>query len=258
MLVRCILVVQALSALLLPTAIASAEPVAVRYREGSLHGYLALRSLDGKLLGAGDLVQTMHGDRLTARLTYHFKDGSIDDETAVFTQKGYFRVVTDRRVQKGPSFPKPMDVTIKAQTGEVTVRYSEDGKEKVNTSHLDLPDDLANGILLNMVRNLPIQDGEAKVSFLAATPKPQIVHLSIKHDGTETFRVAGVPNQALRLKIHVELGGLMGVVAPVIGKEPADSYVWISTRQVPAFMKSETPLFLGGPQLRTELANPVW
>lgn len=35
--------------LFLPSSIAGADPVRVRYPEGSVHGYLALRSLDGKL-----------------------------------------------------------------------------------------------------------------------------------------------------------------------------------------------------------------
>ncbi len=100
--------------LLLSSSVAGADPVPVRYPEGSVHGYLALRSLDGKLLAAGDLMQTVHNGRLTSRLVYRFKDGSIDDDTAVFTQNGYFRLVSDHRVQKGPMFPKPSDLTIKA------------------------------------------------------------------------------------------------------------------------------------------------
>ncbi len=107
-----------------------AEPIPVRYLEGSVHGYLALRSLDGKVVAAGDLTQTVHGGLLTSRLIYRFKDGSVDD-TAVFTQNGYFRLVSDHRVQKGPAFPKPTDMMIKVKTGEVTVRYTDKGEEKV-------------------------------------------------------------------------------------------------------------------------------
>jgi hypothetical protein len=120
-----------------------AEPIPVRYLEGAVHGYLALRSLDGKVVAAGDLTQTVHGGLLTSRLIYRFKDGSIDDDTAVFTQNGYFRLVNDHRVQKGPAFPKPTDMMIKVKTGEVTVRYTDKGEEKVETTHMDLPDDLS-------------------------------------------------------------------------------------------------------------------
>ena len=247
-----------LVALALTPALSPAEPVAVQYPEGSVHGYLALRDLSGKLLAAGDLIQTVHGEQLTSHLVYRFKDGSMDDETAVFTQSGHFHLVRDHHIQKGPSFPKPTDVTINASTGEVTVRYTEDGKLKVDSSHMDLPNDLANGILLNLAKNLSPQTPETKISYLAATPKPKIVHVTFTPDGIDTFKSAGLTNKAQKFKIHVELGGLAGVIAPMMGKQPHDSEVWVGAGDVPAFIKSETPLFLGGPQLRIELVGPVW
>jgi molybdopterin-binding protein len=246
------------AALIAMSVATSAAPVKVRYPEGSIHGYLALRSLDGKLLASGDLIQTVSGAKLTSRLVYRFKDGSIDDETAVFTQAGCFRLLRDHLVQKGPSFPEATDVTIEAKTGEVTVRQVQDGKVKVNSSHMDLPPDLANGIILVLIKNLPPQEVESKLSYLAVTPKPRIVHLSIKKDGTDSFTSAELRNTAQRFRIHVELGGLAAIVAPMIGKEPADSLAWISGKQVPAFIKSESPLYVGGPLLRTELVGPVW
>lgn len=108
------MVLSLVSTLFLATTIAGADPVRVRYAEGSVHGYLALRSLDGKLLAAGDLTQTVQHGRLISRLIYRFKDGSIDDDTAVFTQNGTFRLISDHRIQKGPMFPKPTELTIKA------------------------------------------------------------------------------------------------------------------------------------------------
>ena len=243
---------------LLLAGVTLAEPVTVQYLEGSVHGYLALRSLDGKLLAAADLVQMAHGEQLTSRLIYRFNDGSIDDETAVFTQHGHFRLISDHHVQKGPMFPTPVDVTIQATTGEVTVRYQDNDRIKVETSHLDLPADLANGILLNVLKNVPPDVKETKISYLATTPKPKLVKFSIQPEGQETFSSAGRLNKALRFKVHVELGGMTGVIAPLIGKEPADAHVWISAGQVPAFIRSEAPLYLDGPILRTELVSPVW
>lgn len=34
--------------------------------------------------------------------------------------------------------------------------------------------------------------------------------------------------------------------------------VWILEGEAPAFVKSEGPLYLGGPIWRIELTNPVW
>ena len=247
-----------LSVVLLFSTASRWEPLPVRYPEGSVHGFLALRSLDGKLVAAGDLSQVIRAGVVTAHLKYNFKDGSVDDDTAVFTQNGHFRLVRDHHIQKGPSFKQSTDVTIEAATGQVTVRYMEDGKLKVDTSHMDLPPDICNGILINLAKNLSPRDPDTKFSYLAATPKPRLVHLSFKPDGAATFRSAGLRHNAQRYRIHVELGGVTGLIAPMIGKEPADSVVWVSGGAVPAFIKSESPLSLGGPQLRTELVDPVW
>lgn len=245
-------------ALLVQTPVAKADPVPVRYPEGSVHGYLSLRSPDGGLLASGDLTQTVHRGRLTSRLIYRFKDGSIDDDTAVFTQNGHFRLLTDHHVQRGPAFPESMDVLIEARTGQVTVQYAEGGETKVETTHMELPDDLANGILLDVVKNLPARGPETRISYVAATPKPRLVHLVIGFDGTDRFRSAGRINHAHRFRIHVQVGGVAGVVAPLIGKQPPDSLAWVSAEEVPAFIRSESPLTMEGPLLRTELVGPVW
>ena len=75
---------------------AQADPIAVRFAEGVVHGFLTLRSPGGPLLASGDLLQTASGGRVTSRLVFRFADGSVSDETAVFTQRGHFRLVSDR------------------------------------------------------------------------------------------------------------------------------------------------------------------
>ena len=64
-----------------------AQPVAVRYAEGIVHGFLSLRTTDGELVANGDLIQVARGDRVTSRLVFRFKDGSLHDETSVFSQR---------------------------------------------------------------------------------------------------------------------------------------------------------------------------
>src|SRR5215218_5864695 len=120
-----------------------------------------------------------------------------------------------------------MDVMIDASKGQVTVLSTDGGKEKVDMERLDLPPDLANGLLLNLLKNIRTDATETKVSYVAATPKPRLVQLAIKPQGEETFRVAGAGRRATRYDVKVELGGLTGVVAPLIGKQPEDIYVWI-------------------------------
>ena len=130
-----------------------ADPVAVVHSEGLAHGFLALHSLEGTALADGDLIQTSSGNRVTTRLRFRFKDGSTHDETTVYTQRKSFRLVSDHVVQRGPAFKMAIESTVSA-SGEVKVRYTEDGKEKVIEDRLELPDDLANGLILTLLKNI--------------------------------------------------------------------------------------------------------
>jgi len=236
----------------------NAEPVAVRYTEGSVRGFLSLCTPEGKVLAAGDLFQTIHGERVVSRLVFHFKDGSLDDDTTVYSQRGCFRLIRDHHIQRGPTFPKPTDVLIDAPTGQVTVRYKDNGRETIDTEHLDLPPDLANGVIFDVLKNISPNTKETKLSYLAAAPKPRLVKLTITPQGREMFSVAHAPHPAIRYAVKLELGGLTGIIAPLIGKQPADINVWVSTGEVPAFVKSAGPLYLGGPIWIIQTASPVW
>src|SRR5262252_2124675 len=114
-----------ISALILVTATITAEPVGVRFAEGLVHGFLALSSLDGTALADGDLIQSARGTRVTSRLVFHFKDGSLHDETGVFSQRGQLRLVSYRLTQRGPSFPRPLEMSI-SSTGDTTVRFTDE------------------------------------------------------------------------------------------------------------------------------------
>ena len=180
------------------------------------------------MLAVGDLFQVVRGDRVASRLLFRFKDGSVDDETAVFSQRGNFQLITDHHIQKGPSFPQPMDTSIDVPNGQVTVRSSgKDGKEEVKNEHLDLPPDLVNGLILSIAKNIQPKTAETKVSMVVTTPKPRLVKVAISPHGEEPFSLVGSPRKAMRFLLKIELGGVAGVVAPLIGKAPPELQIWI-------------------------------
>lgn len=237
----------------------SASPVAVRYKEGLTHGFLVLSTLDGTALAEGDLTQVLHGNRITSRLIFRFKDGSRQEETAVFSQHSYFRLLSYHLVQKGPAFQHETEVTIASSTGQVTVNYTDDdGKEKTESQRLKLPPNLANGIVLILLKNLPPDSPPIELSMIVATPKPRLVKLAVSSPGKDPFSLAGASREAQHYEIKVEIGGLAGLVAPLMGKQPPDAHIWILGGESPTFVKSENIAFLGGPIWRTELVAPVW
>ena len=187
-------------ALCLPRA-ARAEPITVRHAEGLVHGFLSLSSPEGKLLASGDLIQRVSGDRVTSRLVFRFKDGSVHDETAVFRQRGQFLLLSDHLVQKGPAFERAIDMTIDRQAGQVTVRYSDDhGEQKSEVEKMELPPDLANGMIITLLKNINPKAMPKTLSYVAATPKPRLVKFELSVGGTEQFTVGRLeaPRDALR------------------------------------------------------------
>lgn len=238
---------------------AQADSVPVRHVEGTVHGFLEMRSEDGRVVASGENIQVVHGDRVTSQTIFHFKDGSIDDETTVFSQHRTLRIITDHHIQKGPFFPHPMDVLIDSRSGQVTVRsIGKDGKEEVKTDHIDLPPDLANGMVPLLLKNLRSDAPGATVSMLVATPKPRLVKLAISSLGEETFSLAGAPLKAIHYQIKIELGGVAGVVAPIIGKAPPNVELWLVGGQAPTFIREQGPIYLEGPMMTVQLASPVW
>jgi hypothetical protein len=233
--------------------------VPVVHTQGEIHGFLVLRTLDGDAIAAGELAQVNRGDRVTTHLTFRFKDGSVNEETTVFSQRGTFRLISDHLVQKGPTFKRPMDLLINGSSGQVTVRYTDnDGKEKVENQLLKLPPDIANGFLFSVLTNIKPDVPKTTVSIVVATPKPRIVKLVITPEGEDPFSIVGFSRKATRYVVKVEIGGAAGVVAPLVGKQPPDTHVWVVEGEAPVVIKSEGPMFDGGPVWRTELTNPVF
>jgi hypothetical protein len=218
-----------------------------------------LRTLEGTVLADGDLLQNARGSRVTSRLVFHFKDGSLHDETAVFSQRQRIRLISDHLVQKGPSFPHPLDMSVDAVKGQVTVRYTGDhGDPKQHSEHMELPADLSNGSVLAVLINANPAAPPKSLGFVAATPKPMLVKLAVSAAGEEPFSTGSTSRKAMHYVLKVDIGGIKGALASLLGKQPPDSHVWILGGEAPAFVKSEQPLYNNGPVWRIELVSPAW
>jgi hypothetical protein len=229
------------------------SPVAVRFIEGTSHGLLVLRTSSGQLLAGGELLQSVHTGRVTSRLVFHFTDHSLYDDTTVFTQKDQFRLVSDHVVKTGPAFKEASDVFVDAVKQLVTIRR---GNDPAKTSHVELPEDISNGLLMVLLKNVA-RDKVTRVSLVGATDKPRVVQLAIQPVGSETFHVAGLAKKAMHFALKTEIGGVTGLLARVTGKVPPDLHLWIAADDPPTFVKFEGPLALDTPVWRIELAAIV-
>ena len=235
---------------------ASAEPVPARLKQGSGHIFLVIHDENGKTLAAGESLQTVNGDTVTTRTTFHFRDGSLDDETTVFEQRVHLRVLSDDHLQRGPAFPHPMEIHIEAEKGRVTVHELESGKTAEHD--LKIPFDLANGIITQVLQNLPEDAAETEVSYVLPTSKPRLATLVITRAGEDTYELGGERQTAQKLEIKVDLGGLVGVFAGIIGKQPKPTYAWMAGGRVPMFIRIQTQFYEGGPLWTIQQTAPVW
>jgi hypothetical protein len=236
------------------------ESVAVRFKEGVSHGFLVLRTPDGKPIADGESTQVSEGDRVTTHMWFKFSDGSIYDQTTVFSQRGTFRLLRDHVLKEGPAFKGQLETSIDATSGEVTVRYTDGHKqERVDTEHLKLPEDVANGMVFTLLKNVRPDARKITVSYVAAAPKPRVVNLEITPQGQRPFSIGRLKHKALLYSIKVKIGGATGVVASILGKKPPDSQAWVLAGDAPAFARSDGPLFGDANIFRMEVAIPaVW
>src|SRR5437588_225693 len=82
-------------AFLISLSTLAGEQTPVRYKEGVEHGFLVLHNLEGKVLADGEMTQQAEGDLITGHVVFKFNDGSLYDDTSVFSQAGHFRLLND-------------------------------------------------------------------------------------------------------------------------------------------------------------------
>ena len=242
------------------TALAAQEregTVAVKYVEGTLHGFLRLKDAAGKAIAEGELLQVPRQRGLDSRMVFRFYDKSFFEERVVFTQRGVFRMESYSLVQRGPAFAEDLQVNLeRSGKYEVKATSRNDGKTKSWSGTMDLPADTYNGMVITVAKNLARGDTQ-RVHLVAFTPKPRLVSLEIAPTGSHAVKVGGHEEAAVHFVLKPKLGAVIGFFAKLLDKKPPDSHAWIVTEGAPGFVRFEGPLYFG-PVWRLELAAPTW
>lgn len=219
-----------------------------------MHQLMVVKSADGKVIANGEETCTAQGNRIRSDLVFRFLDGSLDEQITTFTQDQVFRLINDRHVQKGPSFPVPLDFTVDVPSSTVTWHEQKSGKDKVYSQHMTLPDDVANGLIPLLAENVSPGSSGFQVSWIAVAIRPILVTLTIEPDPSP--EAAPVLPHAQRLLLHPELHGLAWAMAPVLGKQPADLHFSVTDDQQPSFLRLIGPFFQGGPVWTVDSLGP--
>jgi hypothetical protein len=239
-----------LALLAILTGPAAADPVAVKYTEGVTRGFPVLRSLAGEKLAQGEMQQIPRGDDVVEnRLVFRFNDGSLYDERVVFSQRGVFKLLSYRIVQRGPSFPETLEASVDRATGGYHVRYRADDESPEETleGEFQLPADAYNGLLSMLMKNLP--EGESRtVQIVAFTPKPRLVTMLLTPAAEDPLKVNDAAVMATRFLIRPQLG----LFASLLIADVPDLKCWIVGGEAPAFLRFEGPLYFMGPIWRID------
>lgn len=235
-----------------------ADTIPVRHLEGITHGFVVLRDSTGRAIAYGDMTQQESHGQLTSRLAFHFEDGSVYDDTTIYSEHRVFRVLSDHLIEKGPSFKQPIETWVDTKTSEFKAQSFGKGKDKTISQKLKLPRDLSNGILYVVAKNIDPKAPSTTVSMVVGTPKARVVKMIFTPEGEGEFLIGRVKRQAIHYVIKVDLGGAAGVVAPLVGKQPSNTDLWISAGDFPTFLKMQGALYDSGPIWTIELTLPRW
>ncbi len=201
--------------------IACPDPVRMRHPQGWAHGFVDVTTQEGKRIGVGDLLQRVNKREISSRLVLNFFDGSVDDETTVYTQDREMRLISDHHVQHGPSFPKPTDVLVDAAHSRVR---TQDPSGKVTEAHFDMPADTYYGLASTVLMNRPPDTQQSKIAIVIGGEQPRLAHLISTPAGKKSYKLGGVQREAYEWIVHIDLGGVAKVVAPIIGKQPPEDH----------------------------------
>jgi hypothetical protein len=231
--------------------------VPVRYAEGTEHGFLELRTAAGALLAHGDLLQVPRDRGMESRLVFHFPNGSVFEETVMYTQQNVFTLHSYHLVQRGPAFVDDLDATL-SRSGQwvVKTKSHKDGEVEQHTGTLELPPDVYNGMIITIAKNL-VPRASHTVHVVAFTPKPILIGLEIVPTNSQRLLIGQHAETAVHFKLKPKLGTALKFFANLAGKAPPDSDIWIISDDVPAFVRFQGPLY-SGPVWRIDLTSPSW
>ena len=255
---RCVIRASALAVVvaMLGASRIDAEPIKVRLAEGNTRGFLVVRRPGGEPIAHGELRQKPGGAIIESRLLLHFKDGSLYEETVTFSQNDVFRLEAYRLVQRGPSFPTT-EISFDRKSGQYAALTQEkNAPERRASGPLEMPADLYNGLALVLLKNLA--GGRASGQMAVFTPAPRLIRMDLAAEGEDRAVIGDEVRTAARYLVKLDIGGLAGVIASLVGKDPPDTRYWFVTGDVPAFARFEGALYLNGPVWRIELTGIEW
>jgi hypothetical protein len=222
-------------------------------REGSAHGFPALRSIDGELLAQGEFLQRVEGDHLRRTIHYTFGVGHWVEETSSLRQD-------PELVQESWTWQEVRDGIVERRfeidfaAGTAAAEKREDGRVKRWSARLDLQPGLAfagSAFSLALGRERErLQRGEhVELQGVGFLPKPKAATLEVSYVGLERMTMGDRTVFGEHYLLHPKIPAVLRLFV-----DPPDANLWLTSPQPSAFLRWEGPMAeAGDPIVRVDL-----
>jgi hypothetical protein len=109
-----------------------------------------------------------------------------------------------------------------------------------------------------ILQNIPADAPEFKLGMIVPSGKGRAIKLDVTPDSQQTFHIAGTSRKASVFRVKTEIGGVAGVIAPLVGKKPADILIWVLEGEPPMIVRIVGPLGEGTAVVSLELAGATF
>jgi len=221
--------------------------------EGALHGFPAMRSLDGKKLADGDFAQWIEGGRLHIRILYEFGEGRRVEERAAFRQSP--ELVQEEwslREMRGGELYRHFEVDFRS--GAASAKKREEGGLREWTGKLETPSGRAFAgfgftMALKALRERLMRGERVELRAAAFTPKPRLVEVELRHGGLDRMRMGGRLLRGDRFIVHAKIPWIATLFV-----DAPDHRIWLTNPAPAGFLRWEGPLAEpGDPVIRVDL-----
>lgn len=216
------------------------QPVKPRHALGTLHGFPSMSDATGQVIADGELTQERAGERLRIRIRWAFADGREVEERDEFQvdralAQSRFSWVESRKETELRRF----EIDFLSGTASAVTR-NEKGEMEREESKMELPAGRSfagYGTALAVGELSPGPGEEARITFVAFTPKPRDVTLKVTRDRTERLSVAGRSISTDRYTLHAEIPFPANLFVSA-----RDGHLWLTHSPPPALVRAEQAL----------------
>src|SRR6266480_4044265 len=209
------------------------------------HGYPGLCDINGKKLADGEFRQWVENNRLHVVITYKFSAGEVYEEHSQFRQEP--ELIQEKWSWKESKHGRSQrEFAADFLAGIASAHIRQDNKDVSKRINIEPGRTFAGfgfSLALSNLRKRLLSGEQVQLKAVGFSPfptfGPQVVTVTISHDGVDRMRMSGRSLKGDRFIIHPEIP----FVAKFFIKVP-DTKIWLTNPEPAGFLRWEGPIVL--------------